>query len=256
MKFFSPILLASLALATPLVCRQTSAKPLAPPPTSSSARVATTSSLSGPVALLRLATWVPWSAPVANNLKSQFPGKVHVQGVDYAALLSTNFLPGGADLDGIREMKSIIGDITSKCPNAIIVTGGYSQGAALNHRAIEALPAAQQAKIVGVVTFGDTQFRADGGKIPNFPADKVKIICAANPATPSATATSRLPFSLPISPTAPTPTRVPLSSLERSALPRLKRIRMFTCSSGRRAGQATTVWVVAISRIDPRRRLT
>ena len=51
----------------------------------------------------------------------------------------------------------------------------------MNHRSIEDLPAAQQAKIAGVVTFGDTQFRADNGRIPNFPADKVKIICAANP---------------------------------------------------------------------------
>lgn len=63
---------------------------------------------------------------VANNLKSAFPGKVAVQGVDYAALLSTNFLPGGADPAGISEMEDILGDIASKCPNAIVVTGGYS----------------------------------------------------------------------------------------------------------------------------------
>ncbi|WYZ42518.1 hypothetical protein EsH8_VI_000217 [Colletotrichum jinshuiense] len=118
---------------------------------------------------------------VANNLKSAFPGKVAVQGVDYAALLSTNFLPGGADPAGISEMEDILGDIASKCPNAIVVTGGYSQGAALNHRAIEDLPAAQKNQIAGVVTFGDTQWRADNGQIPNFPKEKVKIICAANP---------------------------------------------------------------------------
>lgn len=52
----------------------------------------------------------------------------------------------------------------------------------MNHRAIENLPQAQKDRIAGVVTFGDTQFRTDGGKIPNFPADKVKIICAAIPA--------------------------------------------------------------------------
>ncbi|KAE9575391.1 putative cutinase 1 [Colletotrichum fructicola] len=119
--------------------------------------------------------------PVANRLKSAFSGQVAVQGVDYAAALSTNFLPGGADPDGIKEMETILGNIATKCPNAIVVTGGYSQGAAVNHRAIEGLPEAQKNQIAGVVTFGDTQFRADNGQIPNFPKDKIKIICAANP---------------------------------------------------------------------------
>lgn len=137
---------------------------------------------------------------VANNLKATFPGKVAVQGVDYAALLSTNFLPGGADLAGIREMKSLLNAATNRCPNSIIVTGGYSydkhpacwivptvanpfnrQGAAVNHRAIEDLPQAQKDRIAGVVTFGDTQARIDNGQIPNFPRDKVKIICASLP---------------------------------------------------------------------------
>ncbi|TDZ35280.1 putative cutinase 1 [Colletotrichum spinosum] len=118
---------------------------------------------------------------VANSLKSAFSGQVAVQGVDYAAALSTNFLPGGADPDGITEMESLLNDAASKCPDPIIVTGGYSQGAAVNHRAIEDLPEAQKSQIAGVVTFGDTQFRADRGQIPNFPKDKIKIICAENP---------------------------------------------------------------------------
>ncbi|KAF6824065.1 cutinase precursor [Colletotrichum plurivorum] len=118
---------------------------------------------------------------VGNNLKSAFQGQVAVQGVDYAAALSTNFLPGGADPDGVRTLKTLLNDATSKCPDAIIVTGGYSQGAAVNHRAIEDLPAAQKDRIAGVVTFGDTQFRADNGQIPNYPKDNIKIICAENP---------------------------------------------------------------------------
>ncbi|KAK6725334.1 hypothetical protein SNK04_004139 [Fusarium graminearum] len=63
---------------------------------------------------------------VANNLKDAFPGQVAVQGVDYAALLSTNFVPGGADPVGIREMESILSDAMSQCPDSVIVTGGYS----------------------------------------------------------------------------------------------------------------------------------
>jgi cutinase len=40
-------------------------------------------------------------------------------------------------------------DMSAKCPDSVIVAGGYSQGAAVNHR----------------------------NQIKNFPADKVKIIC-------------------------------------------------------------------------------
>jgi len=32
-------------------------------------------------------------------------------------------------------------------------------------------------QIAGVVTFGDTQNRADGGRIKNFPTNKLKIFC-------------------------------------------------------------------------------
>ena len=52
-----------------------------------------------------------------------------------------------------------------------------SQGAAVNHRAIEDLSDNIMNQIAGVVTFGDTQSRKDGGKIPNFPSDKIKIFC-------------------------------------------------------------------------------
>lgn len=63
---------------------------------------------------------------VADNLKEEFPGQVAVQGVDYAALLSTNFLPGGTGDEGIVEMKSLLSDSMSQCPDSIIVAGGYS----------------------------------------------------------------------------------------------------------------------------------
>lgn len=63
---------------------------------------------------------------MSNDLKSQFPGQVAVQGVDYGALLSTNFLPGGADPAGIREMRTILDDINTQCPDSIVVAGGYS----------------------------------------------------------------------------------------------------------------------------------
>ena len=49
----------------------------------------------------------------------------------------------------------------------------------MNHRAIEDLSAAVKDQIAGVVTFGDTQNRADGGRIPNFPQNKLKVFCGS-----------------------------------------------------------------------------
>lgn len=74
-------------------------------------------------------------------------------------------------------MQNTLTSMAQKCPDSIIVTGGYSQGAAVNHRAIESLDAAVKDQIAGVVLYGDTQKLQDKNQIPNFPADKVKIIC-------------------------------------------------------------------------------
>jgi cutinase len=48
----------------------------------------------------------------------------------------------------------------SRCPNAEIVAGGYSQGAALTAATIRDLSATIRNKIVGVVLFGYTKVRA------------------------------------------------------------------------------------------------
>jgi len=114
--------------------------------------------------------------PTANGVKANFDS-VAVQGIDYGALLSTNFLPGGADPAGIAEMKDLIGQANSQCPDSMLVVGGYSQGAALTHRAVEDLPQDQKDQIVAAFTFGDTQNEQDNGQIPNFDADKTKVIC-------------------------------------------------------------------------------
>lgn len=52
-----------------------------------------------------------------------------------------------------------------------------SQGAAVSHRAIENLDQSVNDKIVGVITYGDTQKKQDSGQIPNFPPEKLLIIC-------------------------------------------------------------------------------
>lgn len=102
---------------------------------------------------------------------------VATEGIDYAAALAPNALPGGTDQQSIKLMQDTINAMASQCPDSIIVTGGYSQGAAVNHRAIESLPAATQARIAGVVLYGDTQKQQDNNQIPNFPPEKTKIIC-------------------------------------------------------------------------------
>ncbi|OHF02492.1 cutinase [Colletotrichum orchidophilum] len=116
--------------------------------------------------------------PTSDGLKKKYgDNKVATEGVDYAAGLSTNFLPGGADPVGVDEMKRLLTDATNKCGSSKIVAGGYSQGAAAAHRAIENLPDSAKSKILGVVTYGDTQNQQDKGQIPNFPTDKLKLIC-------------------------------------------------------------------------------
>ncbi|KAH7058907.1 cutinase-domain-containing protein [Macrophomina phaseolina] len=110
---------------------------------------------------------------LANQLKSQFD--VAVQGVDYPASLTTNFF--GGSLVGISEMRDMFNLAASKCPDTIIVGGGYSQGAALTHRSVEDLSSSVRNRIAGIVTFGDTYNLQSGGRIPGLPQEKLRIIC-------------------------------------------------------------------------------
>lgn len=108
------------------------------------------------------------------GLKDNFGAdSVAVEGIDYAAALDTNFLPGGADPAGISEMVDLIGQVASKCPASKLVVGGYSQGAALTHRAVENLPQAQKDQIAGAFTFGDTQNQQVG--FPYYPSARSLI---------------------------------------------------------------------------------
>ncbi|KAK9420553.1 putative Cutinase [Seiridium unicorne] len=113
---------------------------------------------------------------VANGLKSSLgDADVAAQGVDYAAALETNFLPGGADPAGIATMVSLLNQAVSQCPDAKIVIGGYSQGAAMTHRAVEQLDAATVARITGVTLFGDTQYKQTGGVVGSVPANRASL---------------------------------------------------------------------------------
>ncbi|KAI9172124.1 putative cutinase 1 [Paramyrothecium foliicola] len=116
--------------------------------------------------------------PTAQGIKANFGAdQVAVEGIEYGALLSTNFLPGGADPRGIQQMQTLIAKANTECPDSKLVVGGYSQGAALTHRAVEDLPQAQKDQIIAAFTFGDTQNTQDNGQIPNFPPEKTNVIC-------------------------------------------------------------------------------
>ncbi len=96
--------------------------------------------------------------PTGNLLKDRFGAdNVAVEGIEYGARVATNFLPGGADPAGVREMERLIGEVAAQCPSSALVVGGYSQGAAVTHRAVEDLPEGQKKRIVAAVMFGDTQ---------------------------------------------------------------------------------------------------
>lgn len=63
---------------------------------------------------------------VSDGLKSVLGAdKVATQGADYAALLSTNLLPGGADPAGISKMSKLINQAASQCADARIFVSGY-----------------------------------------------------------------------------------------------------------------------------------
>jgi cutinase len=99
------------------------------------------------------------------------------QGLDYSASLLGNLYPGGTPPAGAASAATLITQAANACPSSRLVVSGYSQGAALIHRAVERVSAAVSARIVAAVTYGDTQREQDNGVIPNLAASKSLIIC-------------------------------------------------------------------------------
>jgi len=114
---------------------------------------------------------------LTNPLKKGLRNDIAVQGVKYSAGILTNIGPGMADPKGVAEAQRLFKLAATKCPNTVITGGGYSQGAAIMHRAIEKLPEDVKARIAAIILYGDTQYPVDGPRIKGFPPEKVKTIC-------------------------------------------------------------------------------
>jgi hypothetical protein len=101
-----------------------------------------------------------------------------VEGVTYDAGIMTNiFSTGGADGDGVKDAARLFKLAHTKCPDTIILGGGYSQGAAIMHRAAKGLPKEVEEQIAGIALFGDTQNYQSKGHIVGFPTEKSKVFC-------------------------------------------------------------------------------
>jgi len=75
---------------------------------------------------------------------------------------------------------SLFTEAAQKCPDTTIVAAGYSQGAAVMVNAVSKLDSGVQDRIAGVVLYGNTRNRQEGGKIPDFPPEKAKTYCNAS----------------------------------------------------------------------------
>ncbi|TID20579.1 hypothetical protein E2P81_ATG05214 [Venturia nashicola] len=118
---------------------------------------------------------------ICKGLKTAYPDRVACQGVGgpYSAGIMDNVQPKGTTAAAIGEGTKMFKMADSKCPSSKIVFGGYSQGTAVMHNVVGALPAAIKQKIPAGVLFGDTRNKQDHGQVPNYPKDQVMIFCDA-----------------------------------------------------------------------------
>ncbi|KAH7202963.1 cutinase-domain-containing protein [Fusarium oxysporum] len=119
---------------------------------------------------------------IASKLEAKY-GKsgVWIQGVGgaYRATLGDNALPRGTSTAAIREMVGLFNTANIKCPDATLIAGGYSQGAALAAASITDVDSAIREKIAGTVLFGYTKNQQNNGRIPSYPAERTKVFCNA-----------------------------------------------------------------------------
>ncbi|KAK7470341.1 hypothetical protein VKT23_001770 [Stygiomarasmius scandens] len=111
--------------------------------------------------------------PLQAALKKQLGGQsLSFQGVDYPADIP-GFLEGG-DKQGSQTMADDITNAASSCPNAKIVSVGYSQGGQLVHNSAKLLSSDVQSRVNAAVIFGDPD---NGEAVDGVAAANTKVIC-------------------------------------------------------------------------------
>ncbi|KAJ7701434.1 cutA, cutinase A [Mycena rosella] len=111
--------------------------------------------------------------PLEAFLTTALAGKsLTFTGVDYAADIP-GFLEGG-DPAGSAAMAQDLTNAANSCPNAALVSSGYSQGGQLVHNSAKQLSAAVAARISAVVIFGDPD---NGQAVQGVSSSKVDVIC-------------------------------------------------------------------------------
>ncbi|KAH0430089.1 cutinase-2 [Colletotrichum camelliae] len=104
---------------------------------------------------------------------------IAVQGIEYPATLQDNLCLNN-HLCRPKEATAaadLVRGYMDKCPDASVLIGGYSQGAAMLSRIIDRLEQEYRDRIAGAVTFGSTMQVYDKGTIPLLPPDKVRMFC-------------------------------------------------------------------------------
>jgi cutinase len=117
---------------------------------------------------------------LAGALEDDVDG-IWIQGVGgpYGANTGDNLLPKGSSQRAIDEAIRLYDLANSKCPEAAILTAGYSQGAALVAAAVTESSTAVKEQIRGAALFGYTKNLQNRGRIPDFPEDRTEVFCNA-----------------------------------------------------------------------------
>jgi len=119
---------------------------------------------------------------VCKALKKTYADKVACQGISkqdgYSAGILDNMIrPKGTSEASISATIKTFKLAHEKCPAALLVFSGYSQGAAVMHSAVGALPEDVKKATIAGVLFGSTKNKQENAQIKNYPKEQVASFC-------------------------------------------------------------------------------